>query len=135
MNKRLLWKTKQQYRRSQDLPSALVLMKKVFSECIQRRSFKLPCYLPISGNSYKISITWITFRGCQDSSANFLFFTSLDVYFHGNQEKAVLTVAERISRFISKLNRIRFMPFWMNIIKKKLYEHGMVKMEYIPMFL
>ena len=72
LNKRFLWITKQQYWRSQDLPSALVLMDSVFSKL---GSFKLPCYLPISGNSYKIIMTWITFWDCQDASANFLFFT------------------------------------------------------------
>ena len=39
--------TKQQYRQSQDLPSALVLMDNVFAEL---KNFKLPCYLPISRN-------------------------------------------------------------------------------------
>ena len=47
VNKRLLWITRQQYWRSQDLPSAPVLMDNVISEL---ESFKLPCYLPISGN-------------------------------------------------------------------------------------
>ena len=39
--------TRQQHWRSQDLPSALVLMDNIFSEL---ESFKLSCYLPISGN-------------------------------------------------------------------------------------
>ena len=123
----LLWIIKQQYWRSQDLPSALVLMDNVFSEL---ESFKLSCYFPVSGNFYKIIFTRITFRGCHDSSANLLFFTWLDVCFHGNQEKAVLTVAAWISCCISKLIRIRVIPFWMNIAKKKLNEPATVKLEY-----
>ena len=81
VNKRLLWITRQQYRRSQDLPSALVPMDNVFSEL---ESFKLPCYLTISGNCYEIIITWIIFQDCQGSSTNLLFFTSLDVCFQRN---------------------------------------------------
>ena len=42
VNKRLLSITKQQYRRSQDLPSTLVQMNDVFSEL---GNFKLSCYI------------------------------------------------------------------------------------------
>ena len=127
VNKTLLWITKQQYGRSQDLPSVLVLMDNVFSEL---GSFKLSCYLPISGNSYTIIITWKTFRSCQESSANWHFFTLLDVCFRRDQEKAVSTVAAWMSCFINKLICIHFIPFWMNIIKKKLYEPATVKLEH-----
>ena len=131
MNKRLLWITKWQYRFCQDSPSVLVLMDNIFSEL---GSFKLWCYLPISCNSYNIIVPWKTFRGCQDSSANLHYFGELDVCFHGDQGKAVSTVAAWISFFINKLIRIRFIPFWMNIIKKKLYEPATVKLEYFPIF-
>ena len=63
-NKILVWITRQQYSRSQDLPSTLVLMDSVFSEL---KSIKLSCYFLFQ--------VIITFRGCQDSSGNLLFFT------------------------------------------------------------
>ena len=54
VSKILLWITRQQYRGSQNLHSALVLMDNVFSEL---ESFKLSLYFPISDNSYEIIIT------------------------------------------------------------------------------
>ena len=124
VNKTLFWTRRQQYWWSQDLPPALVLIDNVFSKS---ENIKLPCYLPISGNSYKINITWITFWGVR---THLQIFTWLDVCFHGNQEKAVHTVAAWISCFINKLILIRFIAFWMTIIKKELYELPMVELEY-----
>ena len=60
VNKTFFWTRRQQYWQSQDLPPALVLIDNVFSKS---ESIKLQCYLPISGHSYKIIITWITFWG------------------------------------------------------------------------
>ena len=131
MNERLLWITKQRYRCSQDLPSALTPMDNIFSEL---GSFKSSCYLSISGNFYKIIITWLTFRGCHDSSENLLFFKLLDVCFRGNK-KALCTVSAWISSFINNLICIRFIPLWMNVIQKKLYEPATIKSKYFPILL
>ena len=106
VNKRLLWITKQQHRHSQHLSSVLILVGNVFGGL---GSFKLSCYLPIFYNSYKIIITWITVWCCHESSANLLL-------------ALFSTVAAWISSFINKLFCYRFIPFWMNIMKKKLYQ-------------
>ena len=126
VNKRLVWIPRQQYRGSQDLPSALVLMNNVvFNEL---ESFKLPCYLPILGNSYKIIITWITFGGCLESSA---ILPMINEY----QARTVCSAAAWISCFINNLIRIRFIPFWMNIIEKELYKLATVELEHFRILL
>ena len=83
-------------------PSALVLIN----------NDKLLCYLPISGNPFKIIITWINFWGCHGSSTNL---------FPGKSRKSSAHCSCINLFFINKLIHIRFIPFWMNIIKKKLW--------------
>ena len=125
VNKRLLWTTRQKYRWSQNIPHALLLMDNVFSGL---ESFKLPCYLPISGSSYKIITIWITVRGCQGSSINLRHVT--ECLFPRKSRKSGPHWAAWISCFINTLIHIRFIRFWINIIKKELYEPATVELEY-----
>ena len=126
------WITKQQCSCSQDLPSALVRTENVFSEL---GSFKLSRYLPISDNSNKIidlnsllSLSWLIHK--------FALLQVIGCLFPRKSRKSgPHRIAAWISRFINKLIRIRFIPFWMNIIKKELFQIAMVELEYFPIFL
>ena len=100
----IIWITRQQYWRSQDLHSALVLMDNVFSKL---ESFKLSCYLPISGNYHlnnlsrlsglirKFALFHVTgclfprksrkndpHCSCMNLSFLFMYFFSVKVFFH-----------------------------------------------------
>ena len=127
VNKRLLWITKQRYWRSQDLPPALVLMGNIFSEL---ESFKLPCYLPISSN-YHLNIL----SRLSGLIRKVALFHVTGCLFLRKSKKAIHNVAPWISCFINKLIRIRFIPLWMNIMKKELYETAAVELEYFHILL
>ena len=127
VNKRLLWITRQRYWRPQGLPSALVLMDKVFSEL---ESFKLPCYLPIASNYHLNNLSRLS-RLIRE----FALFHVTGCQFPRKSEKAVRLVAAWISCFIINLIRIRFIPFWKNVIKKELYKPATVELEYFHILL
>ena len=121
VNKRLLWITRQQYWWSQDLPSAFALMGNVFSEL---ESFKLPCCLPISGNYHLNNLSRLS-----GIIHKFALFHVTGCLFSRKSRKSVPHCSCMNFCFINKLIRIRFIPFWMNIIKKELYEPAMVQLK------
>ena len=114
VNKRLLWITRQQYWWSQDLPSAIALMGNVFSEL---ESFKLPCCLPISANYHLNNLSRLS-----GIIHKFALFHVTGCLFSRKSRKSVPHCSCMNFCFINKLIRIRFIPFWMNIITEKLYK-------------
>ena len=104
VNKRLLWITRS---RSQDLPSALVLMYNVFSKL---ESFKWQCYRPISGNYHLNNLSRLS-----GLMRKFALFHVTGCLFPRKSRKSG-PHCSCMKLLFDQLIRTRFIPFWMNII-------------------